>query len=64
MTTGAPTSPMVTRGPLRLGEAFAANLQFAAGDGRGRRDLRDLRPGVWAISGEAYLIKIEPSRQQ
>ena len=33
-------------GPVRLGEALAANLQFAAGDGRGGRDLRDMRPGV------------------
>ena len=30
-------------GPLRPGEAFSANLQFAAGDGGGRRDLRDVR---------------------
>ena len=29
--------------PVRLGEAFAANLQLAAGDRRGRRDLGDLR---------------------
>ncbi len=43
MITGAPTSPMVTRGRSVLRESLSANLQFAAGDGRGRRDLRNLR---------------------
>ena len=36
MTSGAATSPMVTRGRSDLGEAFTADLQFPARDG-GRR---------------------------
>ena len=56
ITSGAPTSPMVTWGRSAAGEAFAANLQFAAGDGRGGRDLRDMRLDDRAISGEASNI--------
>ena len=52
MITGAPTSPMVTRGPFGLRKSLAPNLQLAAGDGRGRSDLRDLGSGVgWFPKG-------------
>ena len=54
MITGAPTSPMVTRGRSALGEAFAPNLQFAAGDGRGRGDLGDLGLGVGRFPEEPF----------
>ena len=46
MMTGAPTSPMVTLGRSVLRKALAPNLQLAAGDGRGRSDLGDVRLGV------------------
>ena len=41
MITGAPTSPMVTRG-RSFAKPLPANLKFAAGDGGGRSHLRDL----------------------
>ena len=45
MITGALTSPIVTRGRVGVGEALAADLKFAAGDGRRGSYLRDLRHG-------------------
>ena len=51
MTTGAPTSPMVTRGRSAFGETLAADLELAAGDGRRGRHFENLRTGVGRFRG-------------
>ena len=64
MITGAPTSPMDDARAIRLGEALSANLKLAAGDRGGRRDLRDLRPGIGRFPERHISNKIVPAVQR